>query len=155
MMWVWFSVAVIVGMSLSFVVLRGFTGEDNWICQNGSWVRHGKPSAPKPTKLCMGAKLRASSMKLTSSAFTDSQAIPRQYSCLGQGINPPLTITGVPSGVNSLALILYDPDAPGGIFHHWILWNIPAQIQEIPAGITLPAFIEGSVFPPIIMAPRS
>ncbi len=144
MKWIWFGLAVIVGAGLSFVLLRGFIGEDNWICSNGTWVKHGKPSAQKPTNPCPGLKIRASSMKITSSAFTDSQIIPRQYACLGQGINPPLAISGVPSGVNSLALILDDPDAQGGTFYHWIIWNILPQTREIPEGVTLPAFIEGT-----------
>jgi Raf kinase inhibitor-like YbhB/YbcL family protein len=77
-------------------------------------------------------------MHLTSSAFEAGQEIPAQYTCDGQGMSPPLLIGDVSPGTKSLALLLNDPDAPGGNFVHWIVWNIPPQTTEIVAG-KLPA----------------
>lgn len=69
-------------------------------------------------------------MNLTSPAFEHNQAIPRKYTCQGQDINPPLAITGIPAGTKSLALIVDDPDAPGGNWDHWLVYNI-APVAEI------------------------
>jgi Raf kinase inhibitor-like YbhB/YbcL family protein len=64
-------------------------------------------------------------LTVQSSAFKNDGKIPTQYSCEGKGINPPLTITGIPTATVSLALIVDDPDAPNGTFDHWVMWNIP------------------------------
>lgn len=66
-------------------------------------------------------------LSVKSEAFQDNQRIPTKYTCDGEGVNPPLRISGVPLETKSLALILEDPDAPSGMFTHWIVWNIPPQ----------------------------
>ena len=78
-------------------------------------------------------------MKITSSAFIDGQKIPPKYTCHGEGVNPPLGISEVPLGTQSLALILKDPDSPIATFIHWSVWNISPKDQNIlensvPAG---------------------
>ena len=73
-------------------------------------------------------------MKITSSAFHEGGNIPSKFSCDGSDTSPPLQITGVPSGAKSLVLIADDPDAPGGLFTHWLLWNIPPQTSSIAEG---------------------
>lgn len=70
-------------------------------------------------------------MKLSCSAFDDNQKIPSIYTCDGDNINPPLEISDVPDNAQSLALIMDDPDAPGGTFLHWMIWNIPVDIKKI------------------------
>lgn len=67
-----------------------------------------------------------------SPAFANNELIPAKYTCVGSNINPALVITNIPNGTKSLALIVDDPDAPNGIFDHWIMWNIPviAVIDE-------------------------
>jgi len=65
--------------------------------------------------------------------------IPQKFTCDGDDINPALAFEGIPSGAKSLALIMDDPDAPRGIWVHWVVWNIApetAEIREnsIPAG---------------------
>ena len=72
-------------------------------------------------------------MILTSDAFRNGGQIPPVYTCKGQGISPKLIWTNVPSGVKSYALIMEDPDALGGIFSHWVVYNIPPAIREIPS----------------------
>lgn len=72
-------------------------------------------------------------ISITSSAFRHNAVIPTKYSCEGQDINPPLDISGIPEGTQSVALILHDPDAPmQGGFTHWVMWNLKpnAHISE-------------------------
>ena len=66
-----------------------------------------------------------SSLQLSSSAFKPNGMIPAKYTCDGKNINPPLTIDTIPQGTKSLAVIVDDPDAPGGNWDHWTVWNIP------------------------------
>ncbi len=70
-------------------------------------------------------------MKIISSVFKDGGNIPAKYTCSGEGINPPLQWSQVPVNTKSLVLIVDDPDAPSGVFSHWVLWNIPAHISEL------------------------
>jgi len=73
-------------------------------------------------------------MKITSSAFQEGGNIPSKFTCDGSDTSPPLQITGVPSEAKSLVLIADDPDAPGGLFTHWLIWNIPPQTNSISEG---------------------
>lgn len=65
-------------------------------------------------------------MQITSSAFANNESIPRTFTCQGDDVNPPLEITSIPAGTQSLVLIMDDPDAPGRTWDHWIVFNIPA-----------------------------
>jgi Raf kinase inhibitor-like YbhB/YbcL family protein len=70
-----------------------------------------------------------SSMRLTSSAFADGAMIPRRFTCDGQGLSPPLAWADVPNNVRSFVLLCDDPDAPGGTWHHWAVYDIPEIVQ--------------------------
>jgi Raf kinase inhibitor-like YbhB/YbcL family protein len=74
-------------------------------------------------------------IKVTSTAFQEGGMIPQQYTCDGANISPPLSWTGVPGGVKTLALITDDPDAPKGVFTHWVLFNLPASSRELPENV--------------------
>ncbi len=73
-------------------------------------------------------------MKLTSSLFSNNDGFPGAHTCDGQNVSPPLDIADVPSQTKTLALVLRDPDAPGGIFVHWIMFNISPKIGRIDIG---------------------
>lgn len=73
-------------------------------------------------------------MEITSSAFQEGISIPSLYTCDGKDISPPLSWSGAPAGTKSFALIADDPDAPGGTWVHWVLWNLPSQAQELKEG---------------------
>lgn len=67
----------------------------------------------------------STSLNVSSTVFTAGGIIPSQYTCDGANINPPLDIEGIPENAKCLALIVDDPDAPAGIWVHWVVWNIP------------------------------
>ena len=81
-------------------------------------------------------------MKLTSSAFADQGKIPSQYTCDGKNESPPFSIAGVPPKAQSLILLMEDPDAPVGIFDHWLVYDIDPKTIEIPEN-TEPAGTHG------------
>lgn len=70
-------------------------------------------------------------MALSSSAFKDGQPIPANYTCEGKNISPPLSWSGAPSEAKSLLLIVDDPDAPTGVWTHWILWDIATDTSTL------------------------
>jgi len=74
-------------------------------------------------------------IKLSSSAFSDGGKIPTKYTCDGDDVSPPLSIENAILGAKSLALIVDDPDAPGGVFVHWVVWNIPSNTTSIPENV--------------------
>ena len=73
-------------------------------------------------------------MNLSSAAFKDGASIPSKYTCDGANTSPPLAFSGIPAGAKSLALVVDDPDAPGGTFDHWLVWNIPPNTTTIGEG---------------------
>jgi Raf kinase inhibitor-like YbhB/YbcL family protein len=68
---------------------------------------------------------------LMSSAFQDGETIPRQFTCDGNDLAPPLAWLDAPEGTRSFALAMDDPDAPHGTFTHWLLCNIPSTTTEL------------------------
>ncbi len=72
---------------------------------------------------------------LKSSAFAPAQPIPYRYSRDGENISPDLAWNETPPGTQTLALIVDDPDAPRGVFTHWVLFNIPGTTTSLPAGV--------------------
>lgn len=76
-------------------------------------------------------------LELISEAFLNGQSIPPKYSCTGKDISPALTWSAPPAGTQSLALIMDDPDAPGGTWVHWVLYNIPADRRDLPEDLPI------------------
>jgi hypothetical protein len=81
-----------------------------------------------PTVISGGHKM---TIKITSSAFTEGSMIPKRYTCDAEDVSPNLAWTGVSDGTKSLALICDDPDAPMGTWVHWVLFNLPPDINEL------------------------
>lgn len=102
-------------------------------------INKNKASAPEmmpDTKIMQ-------TLKITSSAFETGGIIPPKYTCDGININPPLIIEGIPKEAKTLVLIMDDPDAPMGVWDHWIKWNIPVvgetmsfEEEKEPSGIS-------------------
>jgi Raf kinase inhibitor-like YbhB/YbcL family protein len=81
---------------------------------------------------------KMSELKISSSSFANEETIPNKYTCEGEDISPQIGWEELPEGVKSLALICDDPDAPGGDFVHWVIFNISPEIDSLPEDL-LPA----------------
>ncbi|MGD0547258.1 MAG: YbhB/YbcL family Raf kinase inhibitor-like protein, partial [Terracidiphilus sp.] len=90
---------------------------------------------------CHGSTVRAQTMNLTSTSF-QGERIPARFTCNGAGLSPQLAWSAPPVGTASLALIVTDPDAPGGSFVHWVLYDLPAGTLALAEG--LPQLPEGA-----------
>ncbi|NDJ77290.1 MAG: YbhB/YbcL family Raf kinase inhibitor-like protein [Chloroflexi bacterium] len=72
---------------------------------------------------------------LTSTAFEEGQPIPVTYTCDGEDVSPSLAWDSAPDNAQSFTLIMDDPDAPGGTWVHWVLFNLPATTTSLPEGV--------------------
>ena len=77
----------------------------------------------------------AAAFSLTSEAFKNGETIPTRYTCDGENVSPPLAWDGAPAETNAYALIMDDPDAPGGTFTHWLLYDLESTALSLPEGI--------------------
>jgi Raf kinase inhibitor-like YbhB/YbcL family protein len=85
-------------------------------------------------------------LALSSDAFENTGLIPLKYTCEGDNTSPGLLIEGTPTGTKSVALIMDDPDVPKqlrpeGVFDHWVLFNIPPDVEKIPEGGPYPGVL--------------
>ncbi len=83
-------------------------------------------------------------INVSSPAFQSGGMIPTEFTCQGADRNPPLQFRGIPKAAKSLALIVDDPDAPGGLFTHWLVWNIDPGTTQISAQSVPNVAIEGT-----------
>jgi Raf kinase inhibitor-like YbhB/YbcL family protein len=74
-------------------------------------------------------------LQLTSSAFQEGQSIPKQFTGEGKDSSPPLRWSDPPEGTKSFALICDDPDAAGKTWVHWVIFNLPGNLRELPEGV--------------------
>jgi len=77
----------------------------------------------------------AMAFELTSGAFSPGATIPAAHTCDGADLSPPLAWTSPPAGTKGFALVCEDPDAPRGLWVHWVLWDIPATATSLPEGV--------------------
>ena len=108
-------------LSLALIVAVG-----SWSCKGAT------PSDPKAA--APGDAADSSGFALTSPAFAQGGAIPAKYTCEGADVSPELAWRGAPATIKSFALIVDDPDAPGGTFTHWLLYDLSATTSGLPEG---------------------
>lgn len=82
-------------------------------------------------------------IEIVSPVFRDGSAIPYQYTCRGQNVNPPLNFLSKPGQTQSFTLIMHDPDAPGGNYLHWLMWDIPPGTETISANSVPVGAVQG------------
>ena len=97
------------------------------------------------------------SLQVRSNDFQDGQDIPRRFTCRGDGVSPHLTWTGAPDATKSYAVITMDWDAPSPQVRlfpitHWVLYNIPADMTEIPEGSTNADLTQKKIVPGLNIA---
>ena len=85
---------------------------------------------------------QAKTMKVQSTAFAEGAAIPKLYTCDGRDITPPLAWSEPPPGSKQLALVCDDPDAPVGVFTHWVLYGLPATTRSLPENLPKDALVK-------------
>jgi len=83
-------------------------------------------------------------MEIESTAFAQGETIPHRYSAYGDNMSPPLRFHNVPFGARNLALVLDDPDAPRGLFTHWIVFNLDPMIEGLKQGCHVSTPREGN-----------
>jgi Raf kinase inhibitor-like YbhB/YbcL family protein len=93
----------------------------------------GGGAPPGRAQLTQGAA--AMTLSLTTTAFATNGPIPARYTCDGEDRSPPLTWSDAPAGAAAFALIMDDPDAPRGVFTHWVLYNLPRDARELSEGV--------------------
>src|SRR6201982_953748 len=86
----------------------------------------------------------APSISISSPAFQAGGDIPAKFTCNGTNVSPELKISGVPNEAKSLVLIVDDPDAPRGLFTHWIAWNIDPKATDIAENSPQAGAIQGT-----------
>ena len=119
--------AVIASAALLFLSAGCSTG-------SGSATPPGATSVAAPSTQPPAQRGAAGRITLTSGAFTAGSPIPAQYTCDGSDRSPELRWSGAPSGTRSFALVVHDPDAPGGDYTHWLLYDVPSAATEIREG---------------------
>ncbi len=96
-----------------------------------------------PSAMTDDLSFKLPNMLLSSPMFKHEELIPPKYTCDGENISPPLNIENIPEDTLSLALVVYDPDAPSGDWVHWIIWNIPPETTMIQEGEAIPNATQG------------
>jgi Raf kinase inhibitor-like YbhB/YbcL family protein len=97
------------------------------------------------TKEQQAAAEKAAAIEVSSPAFTNGSPIPKDCTADGKDMSPPLEWKGAPDGTKSLAIICDDPDAPRGVFVHWIIFNIDPKKKGLPEAIPASEVLEGGM----------
>ena len=131
---------LVIAVIIVVVVAIGIIASLYYRERRGIEVIEGLPVNEDLKELLGAAKhsLVVSSKPLAGGSF------PVEYTCDGADYSPPLEVTGIPSSASSLAIVVYDPDAPGGVFYHWILYNMPVTGTAISVVEGLPRTPETS-----------
>jgi len=73
--------------------------------------------------------------EISTPAFKNGSLIPQKFTCDGENISPEIIIKDIPKDTKSIAIVMQDPDAPNGVFTHWILYSINPKVSHIPQNI--------------------
>ena len=93
--------------------------------------------------LLLGTGSAALAWQLESAAFAPGGAIPVKFTCDGPDVSPPLQWTDAPAGTKGFSLIVDDPDAPGALWVHWVLYGMKSNVLSLPESIPTREMIPG------------
>jgi Raf kinase inhibitor-like YbhB/YbcL family protein len=79
--------------------------------------------------------VKAGGLPVTSDAFSEGELIPPKYTCEGLDVSPQIYWGPPPVGTRSIAVLMTDPDAPGGSFTHWLVYDLPTDMTALPEGV--------------------
>lgn len=103
-------------------------------CGGGKENPRAATSATSSSTTSSSSAAGPAKFAVSSPAFADNAQVPVEYSCKGRNVPPPLRWQNVPPGTESLALVVDDPDAPAGLYVHWVVTGIPPSTTEIGEG---------------------
>jgi Raf kinase inhibitor-like YbhB/YbcL family protein len=95
----------------------------------------GSEASPTVTPAFQETAADVAALEFSSPAFESGQPIPIPYTCDGEDVSPPLSWDDSPAATQSFALIFDDPDAPGGTWVLWVLYDIPGGNQGLPEAV--------------------
>lgn len=95
------------------------------------------------TQSVVAAQKTPGKLALTTTSFEAGGNIPRQFTCDGADISPALSWSDPPAATKSFVLIMDDPDAPSGTFVHWIAYNLPASLRQLPEHVPVDKLVRG------------
>ena len=75
-------------------------------------------------------------LKVRVLAFSEGETIPKKFTCEGENVSPPVEWSEAPDNTKSFVLICDDPDAPMGVWNHWLLWDIPPGVTALAERFT-------------------
>jgi Raf kinase inhibitor-like YbhB/YbcL family protein len=91
----------------------------------------------------LGNGANPAAFELRTTAFKSGEDIPEKFTCDGPDVSPPLGWTDPPAGTQSFVLIADDPDAPGGTWVHWVAYDLPASLRQLPEGVPRDGEVKG------------
>ena len=125
-------VALILILLCGFFLIKGLSWEDARICDSGHRIKHGNPSALIPLTWCemaiqnLDTKSDETKKQFTiQTDFVDWTTVPSVYTCQGKDQSPAIKFEDYWASVKTFALTIQDPDAPNGVWDHWVMRNIP------------------------------
>jgi Raf kinase inhibitor-like YbhB/YbcL family protein len=121
--------------SQRFTIPPGLTGTFFFQAARASDPTFQEGTSALTNGACLSIQAPAGAFELHSPAFSPGGEIPVRHTCDGPDVSPPLRWSDPPPNTRGFALVLDDPDAPGGTFGHWVLYGLPATLRDLPEGV--------------------
>ena len=84
-------------------------------------------------------------MEVVFEGIINGEKVPERYTCDGAGVSPEIDWRNAPTGTKSFAVVMDDPDAPRGLFTHWMVWGIPLKSNNLPGHLPAQRELSGGI----------